>query len=100
MQPVRGFAKQYTGSEPGDPVKAAGVLFEVSRVKEPPIRLVRGRFASKYVKEGYDESLAELERWSDLSLSTDYDDARGRRSLEKMLTADTQNGVSKASTFA
>jgi len=59
---------------------SAGVLFEVSRVKEPPIRLVRGRFSSKYVKEGYDESLAELERWSDLSLSTEY----GRRAEQAL----------------
>ena len=76
LQPFREFMRQYTGSEPGDPVKAAKVLFDVSRMDEPPLRLVLGKFAKQYVKEGYEESLAELERWSCLSLSTEYDDAR------------------------
>jgi NAD(P)-dependent dehydrogenase (short-subunit alcohol dehydrogenase family) len=76
LQPFREFMRQYTGSEPGDPVKAADVLFDVSRMDEPPLRLILGKFAKQYVKEGYEESLAELERWSRLSLSTEYDDAR------------------------
>jgi hypothetical protein len=37
---------------------------------------VLGKFAKQYVKEGYEESLAELERWSTLTLSTEYDDAK------------------------
>jgi NAD(P)-dependent dehydrogenase (short-subunit alcohol dehydrogenase family) len=76
LQPFREFMQQYTGSEPGDPVKAAKILFDVSRMDEPPLRLVLGKFAKQYVKEGYEESLAELERWSRLSLSTEYEDAR------------------------
>jgi hypothetical protein len=76
LQPFREFMRQYTGSEPGDPVKAAKVVFDVSRLDEPPLRLVLGKFAKQYVKEGYEESLAELERWSRVSLSTEYDDAR------------------------
>jgi NAD(P)-dependent dehydrogenase (short-subunit alcohol dehydrogenase family) len=78
IQPFQEFMRQYTGSEPGDPVKAANVLFEVSRMDEPPMRLVLGKFAKQHVKEGYEESLAELERWSDLTLSTEHDDARER----------------------
>jgi hypothetical protein len=50
------------------------VLFEVSRMSEPPLRLVLGKFAKQYVKEGYETSLAELERWSELILSTEFDD--------------------------
>jgi NAD(P)-dependent dehydrogenase (short-subunit alcohol dehydrogenase family) len=76
LQPFREFMRQYTGSEPGDPVKAAKVLFDVSRMDEPPLRLVLGKFAKQYVKEGYEESLAELERWGRLSLSTEHEDAR------------------------
>jgi NAD(P)-dependent dehydrogenase (short-subunit alcohol dehydrogenase family) len=74
--PFREFTQQYTGFEPGDPAKAAKVLYDVSRMAEPPMRLVLGKFATQYVKEGYEESLAELERWSDLTLSTDYEDAK------------------------
>jgi hypothetical protein len=78
IKPFRTFMQQYTGTEPGDPKRAANVLFEVSRMAEPPLRLVLGEFAKQYVKEGYERSLAELERWSDLTLSTDYGDARQR----------------------
>jgi NAD(P)-dependent dehydrogenase (short-subunit alcohol dehydrogenase family) len=74
MQPFREFMQKYTGSEPGDPAKAAKVLFEVSRMPEPPLRLVLGKFAKQYVKEGYEGSLAELEQWSELTLSTEFDD--------------------------
>lgn len=73
--PFREFMKRYAGTEPGDPVKAAGVLFAVSRMSEPPMRLVLGRFAKQHMKEGYEMSLAELERWSELTLSTDFEDA-------------------------
>jgi hypothetical protein len=34
-----------------------------------------GKFAKQYMKEGYEMSLAELERWSELTLSTDFEDA-------------------------
>ncbi len=59
---------KFTGTEPGDPAKAAEVLLKVSRMENPPLRLVLGRFAKQHVKEGYEESLTELERWSDLTL--------------------------------
>lgn len=78
IQPFREFMQQYTGSEPGDPVKATNVLFEVSRMDEPPMRLVLGKFAKQYVKEGYEQSLAELERLSNLTLSTEHDDVKER----------------------
>jgi NAD(P)-dependent dehydrogenase (short-subunit alcohol dehydrogenase family) len=45
LQPFREFIRQHTGSEPGDPVKAANVLFDVSRMDEPPLRLVLGKLA-------------------------------------------------------
>jgi NAD(P)-dependent dehydrogenase (short-subunit alcohol dehydrogenase family) len=73
--PFREFMKNYAGKEPGDPVKAAGVLFAISRMGEPPMRLVLGKFAKQHMKEGYEMSLAELERWSELTLSTDFEDA-------------------------
>jgi hypothetical protein len=76
IEPFRKLTRQYTGSEPGDPAKAARVLYEVSRMNEPPLRLVLGKFAKQYVKQGYEQSLAELERWSNLTLSTEYDDAQ------------------------
>ncbi|HEY0264642.1 MAG TPA: oxidoreductase [Granulicella sp.] len=76
--PFTSFMKQYTGKEPGNAVEAARVLFEVSRAEEPPMRLVLGRFAKQFVKEGYEESLADLERWDQWTLSTDFEDTEQR----------------------
>jgi NAD(P)-dependent dehydrogenase (short-subunit alcohol dehydrogenase family) len=52
ISPFREFMKNYAGTEPGDPVKAAGVLFAISRMEEPPMRLVLGRFAKQHMKKG------------------------------------------------
>jgi NAD(P)-dependent dehydrogenase (short-subunit alcohol dehydrogenase family) len=74
--PFREFMNSYAGTEPGDPMKVDGVLFAISRMAEPPMRLVLGEFAKQYMKEGYEMSLAELERWSELTLSTDFEDGK------------------------
>jgi NAD(P)-dependent dehydrogenase (short-subunit alcohol dehydrogenase family) len=76
IKPFAEFIKGYTGTEPGDPVKAAAVLFDVSRMAAPPLRLVLGKFASDYVKESYEKSLTELQRWRDLSFATEHDDTQ------------------------
>jgi hypothetical protein len=69
----RKFTLQYAGTEPGDPKKAANVLFKISRMAEPPLRLPLGVFARQYVKESYENSLQELERWSHLTLATEIE---------------------------
>jgi NAD(P)-dependent dehydrogenase (short-subunit alcohol dehydrogenase family) len=63
--------KTYSSTEPGDPTKAAKVLFDISRMNEPPLRLPLGVFAKQYLKEGYEISLAELVRWSNLTEATE-----------------------------
>jgi NAD(P)-dependent dehydrogenase (short-subunit alcohol dehydrogenase family) len=69
----REWIKTYSGTEPGDPAKAAKVLFEISRLEEPPSRLPLGVFAKEYLKEGYMTSLTELDRWSSLTEATEID---------------------------
>jgi NAD(P)-dependent dehydrogenase (short-subunit alcohol dehydrogenase family) len=70
----REWIKTYSGTEPGDPAKAAAVLFDISRLDEPPLRLPLGVFAKQYLKEGYTTSLTELERWSSLTEATEIDE--------------------------
>ena len=79
------FRKQYAGTEPGDPSKAAAVLFELSRETDPPLRLVLGKFARQYVKEGYEANLAELEKWSHLTLATEFDEEGAQTAVSKIL---------------
>jgi hypothetical protein len=69
----REWIKTYSGTEPGDPVKAARVIFDISRLDEPPLRLPLGVFAKQYLKEGYTTSLTELDRWSSLTEATEID---------------------------
>jgi NAD(P)-dependent dehydrogenase (short-subunit alcohol dehydrogenase family) len=76
IKPFADFIKGFTGKEPGDPAKAATVLLDVSRMANPPLRLVLGKLASEFLKEGYEHSLAELQRWRDLSLATEHDGAQ------------------------
>lgn len=71
--PFREWIKTYSGTEPGDPAKAAKILFEISRLDEPPLRVPLGVFAKQYLKEGYTTSLTELERWSSLTEATEID---------------------------
>jgi NAD(P)-dependent dehydrogenase (short-subunit alcohol dehydrogenase family) len=73
IKPFTDMIKGMTGNEPGDPVKAAAVLFDVSRMASPPLRLVLGKFASQYLREGYETSLAELGQWRKLSDATEHD---------------------------
>ena len=70
----REWIKTYSGTEPGDPVKAAKVFFDISRMDEPPLRLPLGVFAKQYLKEGYTTSLTELDRWSSLTEATEIDE--------------------------
>jgi NAD(P)-dependent dehydrogenase (short-subunit alcohol dehydrogenase family) len=69
----REWYKTYSGTEPGDPAKAAKVLFDISRMDEPPLRLPLGVFAKQFLKEGYTTSLTELDRWSSLTEATEID---------------------------
>ena len=59
----------------GDPAKAARVIVEVAGMKEPPLRLPLGSDASALIRAGDEARIAEIDRWRELSLSTDADDA-------------------------
>lgn len=66
------FREEYSGNEPGDPVRAAQVLIDLVASDEPPLRLLLGSDALKRAREGAEARAAETERWADVTLSTDY----------------------------
>jgi NAD(P)-dependent dehydrogenase (short-subunit alcohol dehydrogenase family) len=69
------FQRDYNGSQPGDPAKAAAVILQVAGMDEPPLRLLLGSDAVRTVEQA---DLARVEadrRWRRLSLSTDFDAA-------------------------
>ena len=60
------------GTQPGDPDKAARVMIEAATSATPPALLVLGPDAVQLFGSVLDAQRAELERWRELSTSTDY----------------------------
>lgn len=59
----------------GDPEKAAKVIIDVVNDPEPPLHLLLGSEAVAIVKYSEASKLRELEKWEEVSRSTDSDDA-------------------------
>jgi NAD(P)-dependent dehydrogenase (short-subunit alcohol dehydrogenase family) len=67
------FQRDYSGAQPGDPVKAAAIILEVAAMAAPPLRLLLGSDAVRFVEQA---DLARIEadrKWRHLSVSTDFD---------------------------
>ena len=64
------------GQELGDPDRAAKAIVALANMETPPLRLPLGSDAYAYLKLTYESNLAELERTKELTLSTDFPDAR------------------------
>jgi NAD(P)-dependent dehydrogenase (short-subunit alcohol dehydrogenase family) len=68
---VARFQRNYNGTQPGDPVKAAAVILHIASLNEPPLRLLLGSDAAQAVEQS---DLARIEadrKWRTLSVSTD-----------------------------
>lgn len=70
---VRGYMANHAGQQPGDPLKAAQAILKLVDLAEPPLRLPLGNDAMAFLRNGYKTSAEELERWADLTQSTDFD---------------------------
>ena len=60
----------------GDPAKVARVVLAVADMAEPPLRLILGSEAYAYATAAARARAASDERWHDLTVSTERDDAR------------------------
>jgi NAD(P)-dependent dehydrogenase (short-subunit alcohol dehydrogenase family) len=70
---MRGHIERMDGQQPGDPRKGAAAILKIAEVAEPPLRLPLGNDAMAFLRHGYRTSAEELERWSDITQSTDFD---------------------------
>jgi NAD(P)-dependent dehydrogenase (short-subunit alcohol dehydrogenase family) len=61
------------GNQPGDPRKAAQAILKLVDMPEAPLRLPLGNDAMALLRNGYKRNAEELERWADLTRSTDFD---------------------------
>jgi len=59
----------------GDPDKAAQVMINLVSSEEPPVHLVLGSEAIGMLQHADSLRSAEMEKWMDVSLSTDHDEA-------------------------
>lgn len=64
--------RAYHNRQPGDPARAARVIIEIAAMEEPPFRLPLGSDAVKAIAQADLKKLNELERWRELSASTDF----------------------------
>jgi NAD(P)-dependent dehydrogenase (short-subunit alcohol dehydrogenase family) len=75
--PTIGFMREQlqlrNGNQPGDPRKAAQAILKLVDMPEAPLRLPLGNDAIAVLRNGYKTSAEELERWADLTRSTDFD---------------------------
>ncbi|WP_216848880.1 oxidoreductase [Pedobacter sp. L105] len=62
-----------SGTQPGDPRKAAEAIIKVVAAKQVPFRLLLGSDAIKLTRAELESQLKELEEWTVVSVATDYD---------------------------
>jgi NAD(P)-dependent dehydrogenase (short-subunit alcohol dehydrogenase family) len=76
---VARFQRDYNGTQPGDPTKAAAVLLHIASLEEPPLRLLLGSDAVHLAEQN---DLARLEadrKWREVSVSTDFEAGGGSK---------------------
>jgi NAD(P)-dependent dehydrogenase (short-subunit alcohol dehydrogenase family) len=71
---IREYREQHSGQEPGDPRKAGQVLLQLVEMEQPPLRLPLGKDAILFLSNSYRANSEELQRWADISGSTDFDE--------------------------
>ncbi|MBC3986939.1 SDR family NAD(P)-dependent oxidoreductase [Streptomyces sp. AC536] len=68
--PVREALAEHDGRQPGDPVKAAKAIVDITEVAEPPLRLQLGADAIERVEAKLELVRRELDQWRHVALST------------------------------
>jgi len=69
---IAAFQRNYDGKQPGDPMRAARAIIDLSSRKNPPLRLVLGRDAYAGAELVEEARLTELRAWRETSISTDF----------------------------
>ncbi|HKI90451.1 MAG TPA: SDR family NAD(P)-dependent oxidoreductase, partial [Draconibacterium sp.] len=64
---------QFNGQQPGNPEKLAKMVMDTAEEEHPPLHLIMGPDAYERVTEYYQSQLLELEKWKEISLSTNFE---------------------------
>jgi len=65
----------YSGTQQGDPVRAAEAIIQAVESDEPPLHLLLGRPAYEMAAVKFKEFAAEMQKWRDVSLGADFPEA-------------------------
>jgi NAD(P)-dependent dehydrogenase (short-subunit alcohol dehydrogenase family) len=68
--------RDYSGQQPGDPVRAAEAIIDAVESPMPPLHLVLGRVAYEQVAGKLKEFGRELEAWRDVALGADFPETK------------------------
>jgi short-subunit dehydrogenase len=60
------------GQQPGDPNEAAKAMIEITKLSNPPLRLVMGKIALGRIRAKLDQYLKEIATFEKVTLDTDY----------------------------
>jgi NAD(P)-dependent dehydrogenase (short-subunit alcohol dehydrogenase family) len=61
-----------TGTQPGDPARAAEAMIALTQAEHPPRRIVLGAFGLDAVTKKLKSALGEIEAWRETGLNTDF----------------------------
>lgn len=62
----------YSGNQPGDPVRAARAMIQVTETEHPPLRLLLGAAAVKGARRKLDELKKDYDAWEAVSVGADF----------------------------
>jgi NAD(P)-dependent dehydrogenase (short-subunit alcohol dehydrogenase family) len=92
------FQREFDGSQPGDPKKAAAVILHIASVDEPPLRLLLGSDAVR-AAEGAERARSDADRrWRHLSESTDFAETAKPPSRQTPVSEAAPDSPTRAST--
>ena len=68
----RNTIRGYSGNQPGDPVRAAKAMIQVTETDHPPLRLLLGAAAVKGARRKLDELKKDYDAWEAVSIGADF----------------------------
>jgi len=66
--------RDYSGKQPGDPVRAAAAIIDAVESPDPPLRLLLGKAALKGARAKIDMLRRDFDAWEKTTLAADYPD--------------------------
>lgn len=66
------FLEKVDGAQPGDPVKAAQAIIQITETDRAPLRLVLGKYANDKALKQLEVRRRELDAWKEIGLPTDF----------------------------